>query len=171
MSSTISKVNFELVSDNLPVVKRDVSLADQNLAVPSNPVALTDGEWCTLDANGKLIRVTDITNLSAIGALKAFPVWFELGRYDRQAMSRKATTVLYLGSYEAETRVYDSAVGTPITTALQWLKVRTIAIGTRNFSGLVGHGGSGDTDPVVGYVTKLPAANGGKLRFISGGRL
>jgi hypothetical protein len=171
MSSTISKVNFELVTDNLPVIKRDVSLADQTLAVPTNPVALTDGEWCTLDSNGKLIRVTDITNLSAIGAVKSFPVWFELGRYDRQAMSRKATTVLYRGEYEAETRVYDALVGTPITTMLQWLKARTIAIGTRNFTGLVGHGGSGDTDPVIGYVTKLPSSNGGKLRFISGCRL
>lgn len=171
MSSTISKVNFELVTDNLPVVKRDMSLADQTLAVPTNPVALTDGEWCTLDANGKLIRVTDITSLSSIGALKSFPVWFELGRYDRQAMSRKATTLIFRGEYEAETRIYDSVVGTPIATALQWLKVRTIAIGTRNYSGLVGHGGSGDTDPVIGYVTKLPSANGGKLRYISGGRL
>lgn len=171
MSSTISKVNFELVTDHLPLIKRDVSLADPNLSVPTNAVALTDGEWCTLDANGKLIRVTDITSLAAIGAVKAFPVWFEVGRYDRQAMSRKATTIIYRGEYEAETRVYDATVGTPITTPLQWLKVRTIAIGTRNFSGLVGHAGSGDTDPVVGYVTKLPSANGGKLRYISGGRL
>lgn len=171
MASTISKVNFELVTDHLPLIKRDVSLADPNLSVPTNSVALTDGEWCTLDANGKLIRVTDITSLASIGALKSFPVWFEAGRYDRQAMSRKATTVIFRGEYEAETRVYDAVVGTPITTALQWLKVRTIAIGTRNFSGLVGHGGAGDTDPVIGYVTKLPSSNGGKLRYISGCRL
>jgi hypothetical protein len=53
---------------------------------------------------------------------------------------------------------------------LQPLKAATVTIGSRNFVGLVGHGGSADTSPVLGYVTRLPANNGGKLRFISGYR-
>jgi hypothetical protein len=48
------------------------------------------------------------------------------------------------------------------------LKVATITIGSRNYTGLVGHGGSGDASKVVGYVTKLPAANGNKLRLRGG---
>jgi hypothetical protein len=61
--------------------------------------------------------------------------------------------------------------GAPITFVLQGVKAATIAIGGRNFTGLVGHGGSADASPVVGYVTRLPSANGGKLRFINGYRV
>jgi hypothetical protein len=53
---------------------------------------------------------------------------------------------------------------------MQGLKVATVALGGRNYCGLVGHGGSGDSSPVIGYVTRLPASNGGKLRFINGWR-
>jgi hypothetical protein len=81
---------------------------------------------------------------------------------------------LFRGEYEADTRVFDASValgsGAAITTVLQPLKVATITVGSRNYVGLVGHGGSSDASPVVGYVTRLPASNGGKLRFISGYR-
>ncbi len=51
---------------------------------------------------------------------------------------------------------------------MQPLKVATILIGTRNYCGIVGHGGSADSSPVVGYVSILPANNNGKLRMMSG---
>jgi hypothetical protein len=55
---------------------------------------------------------------------------------------------------------------------LQPLKVASISVGgvygVRTLSGLVGHGGSNDTDRIVGYVTKLPAANNGWLRLRGG---
>ncbi len=171
MPSTVQKVNFEPVSDITPLWLRDLALADPNLADPLNAVAIVDGEWLTLDTNYKWVRTTDITNLASISAVKSFPCFSERGRSDRMGMSQKKTDAIFRGEYEFDTRIYDSAVGTPITTVMQPLKVRTIAIGTRNFSGLVGHAGSADTDAVVGFVTKLPASNGGKLRFISGYRV
>jgi len=171
MPSTVQKVNFDPVSDILQIWLRDLPLANPDIADPLNSVALVDGEWLTLDTNYKWVRVTDITSLASIAAIKSFPCFSERGRTDRLGMSQKKTTALFRGEYEFDTRIYDSAVGTAITTVMQPLKVRTIAIGPRNYSGLVGHGGSGDTDAVVGFVTKLPANNGGKLRFISGYRV
>lgn len=172
MSSTIQKVNFEPVSDILPIWRRDLPLADGTLADPNNALCVIDGEWLTLDTNYKLIRACDVTNGSAKAAVKSFPCFSEKGRSDRMGMSQKKTDILFRGEYEFDTRVYDAAAGTaPITTVLQGLKVATITIGSRNFVGLIGHGGSADTDPVVGYVTRLPTSNGGKLRFISGYRV
>ena len=83
--------------------------------------------------------------------------------------------VLFMGNYEFDTRIFSVSAnvnsGGGITTVMQPLKVATIAIGTRNYVGLVGHGGYADQSPIVGYVTRLPANNGGKLRFINGGRV
>jgi len=171
MPSTVQKVNFEPVSDILTLWLRDLSLANPDLANPLNAVAIVDGEWLTLDTNYKWVRATDITSTASISALKSFPCFSELGRSDRLGMSQKKTNCIFRGEFEFETRIFDAAVGTAITFVMQPLKVRTITIGTRNFSGLVGHGGSGDTDAIVGYVTKLPTSNGGKLRFISGYRV
>src|SRR6478609_5682145 len=138
MPSTVQKVNFDPVSDILPIWLRDLPLANPDLADPLNSVALVDGEWLTLDTNYKWVRVTDITCLSSIAAIKSFPCFSERGRTDRLGMSQKKTTALFRGEYEFDTRIYDSAVGTAITTVMQPLKVRTIAIVTRNYSGLVG---------------------------------
>lgn len=177
--STIQKVNFEPVSDLLPIQRRDFALADKTLSDPLNAVALVDGEWMTLDASSKLIRGSAIGTLATSGgaglaAVRTFPLFAERGRYDVRAMAEKKMPILYRGDFEFDTRVFDAAAsggsGAAITTMLQALKVGTVAIGSRNYCGLIGHGGSADTDPVVGYVTRLPASNGGKLRFISGWR-
>lgn len=177
--STIQKVNFEPVSDMLRVQRRDFPLADKTLSDPLNAVALVDGEWMTLDSNGKLVRGADIATLGTAGAggralVRTFPLWAERGRYDVRALADGKMPLLWLDQYEFDTRVFHAtdavASGAAITTMMQPLKVATIAIGSRNYCGLVGHGGSADTAPIVGYVTKLPAANGGKLRFMSGYR-
>lgn len=172
MTSTIQKVNFEPVSDIMGVQRRDFELADKTLADPNNAGCIIDGEWLILDTNYRLLRACDFTNTSAHAATKSFPCFSERGRQDRAGMSRKATDVLFRGEYEFDTRVYDAAAGSaPIATILQGLKAATIVIGTRNYVGLIGHGGYSDTDPVVGFVTRLPTNNGGKLRFISGYRV
>lgn len=177
--STIQKVNFTNISDILPVQRRDFPVADQTLVDPYNALALVDGEWMTLDSSYKLVRATTIGTLGTAGAagrasVRSFPLWMEKGRYDVQASSQKKMAVLFIGDYEFDTRVFDASMaagsGAAITTVMQPLKVATITIGSRNYTGLVGHGGSADTDPVVGHVTKLPANNNGVLRFISGGR-
>lgn len=178
--STIQKVNFEPVSDILPVQRRDFALADKTLSDPLNAVALVDGEWMTLDSSAKLVRGADIATLATAGAgghgvVRCFPLFAERGRYDVRAMAEMKMPILWRGDYEFDTRVFDASavstgVGAAITTMMQPLKVGTVLIGTRNYCGLIGHGGSTDPDPVVGYVTRLPASNGGKLRFISGWR-
>jgi hypothetical protein len=184
--STLQKINFTPVSDILPVQRRDFSLADPTLAQPLNAIALVDGEWMTLTSAYQIVRATDIGTVGAVGLPgtttvpipRSFPLFAERGRYDVQALSASKMPILWRGDYEFDTRIFSAtaAVGTAggaaITYVMQPLKVATIAFSGRNFTGLVGHGtlGSGDTDPIVGYVTRLPANNGGQLRFISGWR-
>lgn len=172
--STIQRVNFEPVSDILPVWRKDLPLADMSLADPNNAVCLVDGEWLTLDTNYRWVRAAAIAAVGTAAAVRSFLCFNERGRSDRMGMADKKTTALFSGSYEGDTRVYDAAAavgnnGAAITTVMQPLKVATITIGTRNFVGLVGCT-SATTDPIVGYVTRLPASNGGKLRFLSGYR-
>jgi hypothetical protein len=174
--STLSRINFTPVSDILPIQRRDFALNDPTLANPTNPVALVDGEWMTLNTSYQAVRAALITGVvgTAFASVRSFPVFAEKGRYDVQAMSLTKTPLLYRGDYEFDTRIYDIAAtvhaGAAITFIMQPLKVALISFGGRNFSGLVGHGtvGGGDVDPIVGYCTRLPTSNGGQLRFISG---
>ena len=181
--STLSKINFTPVSDILPVQRRDFPVADPTLVQPLNAVALVDGEWMTLNTSYQLVRATDITSVGAVAPaggipLRAFPLFAERGRYDVQSLSGHKMPVLWRGDYEFDTRIFDAtaavgaAGGAAITYVMQPLKVATVSFGGRNFTGLVGHGllTAADTDPIVGYVTRLPANNGGQLRFISGWR-
>ena len=172
--STIQKINFSPVSDVLPIQRRDFPLADPTLAQPLNALALVDGEWMTLNSSGQSLRAATIGNLGETATLRSFPLFAERGRSDVQAMSGLKMPLLYRGEYEFDTRVFDAAValdgGAAITFIMQPLKAAIIALGGRNYCGLVGHGGAADTRPVLGYVTKLPANNGGQLRFISGYR-
>lgn len=171
--STVQKVNFEPVSDINPIHRRDFPLADPTLADPTNAVCLVDGEWMTLDTNGKLIRATDVTTEGAVTTTLSFPLFAERGRYDVQANSQRKMPVLFMGQYEFETRIYSVAANingagnSAMNAMLQPLRAMTIILGSRKYTGLVG-AALNDNVPIVGYVTRLPSANGGKLRFISG---
>lgn len=172
--STLSKVNFEPTSDIMTVHRRDFPLADPTLAQPTNAVALVDGEWMTLNTSGQMIRASNIAVGGNAATVRSFPLFAERGRYDVQAVAGTKAPLLFLGQYECDTRIFDATAvvggGAAITTAFQPLKVATVTFSGRNFTGLVGHGGAADTNPVVGYVVRLPANNGGKLRFIQGWR-
>ena len=179
--STVQKINFEPVSDINPIHRRDFLLADPTLVQPMNAVALVDGEWMTLSNTagptfGKLVRASNIAVVGNPAAVHCFPLFAERGRYDVQAIAEKKMPVLFLGQYEFDTRIYDATAvvgsGAAMTTMLQPVKVATITatlagVGSRNFTGLVGSAYA-DNAPIVGYITRLPGANGGKLRFISG---
>ena len=173
---TILRENFRPHGDVLPVVRRDIPLADKNLANPDNAsTSLFDGEWMTLNSAYKAVRGSDIATPGAVptaGAL-LFPLWAENGRYDIQAMADRKLPLLWMNGWEFETRVFDASAaigsGAAITALWQPVKVATVTIGTRNFCGLVGHGGAGtDTALIVGYVTKLATDNGGWLRLRGG---
>jgi hypothetical protein len=167
--STIERVNFEPFSDILQTQRRDYSLADAALADPFNAVALTDGEWLRIDDNYQLVRASDVGSLGDLAAQTSYVLFAERGRSDVRAQASVKMPVVFMGDYEADTRIFDAAValggGAAITFAGQPLKVATIAINGRNYSGLVG-AVAGDGEPIVGRVTRLPATNGGKLRYV-----
>jgi hypothetical protein len=175
--STVQRVNFEPVSDINPIHRRDFSLSDPSLSDPANPVCLVDGEWMTLSNTGgpsfgKLVRAADVTSVGDEATTVSFPLFAERGRYDVQALADRKMPVLFLGQYEFDTRIFDATAvvgggGAAIGSILQPVKVATITLGSRNYVGLVGSSYA-DNAAIVGYVTRLPGGNGGKLRFISG---
>lgn len=170
--STVQRVNFEPRSDLMLIQRRDFSVADAALVNPLNALAFVDGEWVTLNDANQLVRATTIGTPGNLAAKISFPLFSERGRTDTQSMGSKKMTVLYLGQYEADTRIFDAAStsgGAAITQVGQPLTVATITLGGRNYSGLVGcvTAGTGN-NLIVGYVSRLPSVNGGKLRFVSG---
>lgn len=168
--STVMKVNFEPVRSILSNCVGDFPLADRTLSNPQNAVALVDGEWLKLNDSYQLVRATTIGSVGNEAAARSYPLWAEKGRYDVQV--KGSVPVLWLGGWEFDTRIFNASAavgsGAAITAVDQGVKVATITIGSRNYSGLVGHGGSGDPSIVVGYVTRLPSVNGGKLRIRGG---
>jgi len=168
--STIEKINFEPVQAVDPKQVRDFALADPTLANPLNALALIDGEWMKVNDDGvKIARASNVAVVGNLATRLSYPLWSERGRTDVQAMSGRKTPLIYMGDWEYDTRIFDATValggGAAITFVGQGLKVATITIGARNVTGVVGHGGAADTDPVVARVTKLAATNGGKLRM------
>ena len=168
--STVQRVNFDPVTSTMYANIRDVPLADKTLIQPNNSATgLVDGEWMTFNTSGKLVRATDVTSLGAVASGLAWILWYERGRSDGQAKAEPSVPILYLTEYEGDTRIFDAAVtvtgGAPITAIGQPLKVATIALGGRNYSGLVGSQLT-ENVPIIGYVTKLPSQNGGRLRFL-----
>jgi hypothetical protein len=173
--STLQKINFTPVTSILDVNRRDLPIADPTLVNPLNSIVLCDGEWVTINTSYQLVRATSDVAAPAGGyaAVRSFPVFVERGRYDVQSMSQHKVTFLFGGFYEFDTRIFDAAAtvhaGVAITFIMQPVKVATVSFSGRAYSGLVGHGGVGsDTDPIVGYVTRLPSSNGGQLRFMTG---
>lgn len=176
--STLQNVNFEPVSDVLTVVKRVFPLADKTLIQPLNANVLIDGEWMTINGSGQLLRATDITTPGAEPGNYTFllvPSWAERGRTDIQATADKVYPILWGGFWEFDTRIFDASAvvgtGAAITQVGQPLKVATITFSARNFTGLVGAVyNEASPSKFVGYVTRLPANNNGKLRFMVGWR-
>lgn len=145
-------VNFELVTDVQDLIRRDFTVADPNIVNPTNVNPLLDGEFVQLNPAYQIIRA----NTGALG----FAVFAERGRFDVQALGK--TTVLFAKPYEADTRIYFASgltLGGPLKISST---VTNTAVGNQQYSGLV----NWDSGVVIGYVTRLPANNGGKLRFL-----
>lgn len=143
-------IHLELVSDLQAIIRRDFPLADKTLANPLSTNPLIDGEFMNLNSSYQLVRGVD-------GSL-GWAAFAERGRFDVQALGK--VTVLYLMSYEADTKVYASA-GLTLGGKLQVKAGLTI-------DGVAGRVGVGNyaSGEILGYVTRLPADNGNKLRFI-----
>jgi hypothetical protein len=166
MSTTAQRPNFDIKSDLFMVQTRDYPLADTTLLDPRLSTCLVDGEWVRLTDARLLVRATNVASAGDPATVKSFPLWNEPGRSDTQAI-RKMTGIRF-GSWEADTRIFDAAAvvggGAAITAMDQPLKVATITLGGRNYSGLVGAGAS---DIIVARVSKLPANNGGRLGIVA----
>ena len=142
-------VNFELVTELQFLLRRDFYLADKTLGKPTNANPLMDGEYLKLDTAYKLVRAAD-------GDL-GFAMFMEKGRFDVQALGK--TTVLFAGTYEADTRVF-TAAGLTLGGKLQISA--SVTVDTLTKTGLANY----SAGEVVGFVTRLPANNGGKLRYL-----
>ena len=180
---TISRENFDVLSDVNKFTSRDYPVKDKTLLDGRNANALVEGEWVTFDGSAsilKLVRGTNIANVGERATTVCFPVVSPLGSWDSQAASQGKKPIIIMGQYEFFTRIFDASNGaasgatpafTPITRILQPVTVATIKAtfsgAVRGFSGLVGVD-ENYTGPIVGYVTGLPAHNGGKLRVVFG---
>jgi len=142
-------VNFDLVTEVQGLLRRDFAVADRALVNPNNANPLMGGEFLNLDSAYKLVRGADGTF--------GMSLFSERGRMDVQALGK--VTTLMGGTYEADTRVFTAgglALGGPLQISA------SVTVDTLTKSGLAVFS-SGVT---IGYVTRLPANNGGKLRFI-----
>lgn len=144
-----------LISELLPVQRRDFYMSDPTLLNPYNANPVLDGEWLELDSTYKLVRG------SSAGAATAKPSWqlfSERGRYDTQAIGK--APVLFIGGYEAETTICDTtgcAIGDP-------LMVCDVTVGGLTKRGLKKMSVSAGTNALLfGWVTRLPST--GTIRF------
>lgn len=170
--STIQKLNFEPVSNVMHIQTRDFPLVDPTLANPLQANALVDGEWMEITSAYKMQRACDIATTGNAATNQSYPLWAERGRTDVQAMGERKSTLLWLGLWEYDTRVYLA------TSMVQGGRVRVESVqfggGTGPIYSALVHGGTiatpAGSGPTVGFITRLAANNGGKLR-IRGGML
>jgi hypothetical protein len=150
-------VNFRLVSEFQTIHRRSFTLADPTILNPTNVRPLVEGEWLQLDGSYHMARGGDNAgNLTDEAAVPSFCYFAEQGRYETQAIEKGP--FLYMGGYEADTLMMDST-GLAIGDEL--------AVFDLDIGGVIRRGlGEQSTGLIVGYVTRLPAANNNFLRFI-----
>lgn len=139
-----------LITEVMPVIRRDFTLYDPTILNPTAVNPLLDGEWLELDSNYLAKRG------SGEGTVNAFQVFSLRGQYDTQAIGK--TTLLFLGGYEAETTlatVAGLAVG-------DLLVVSDVSVGGQNKRGLIEAAGGGE-HLIVGIVTRVIGTT--KVRF------
>ena len=142
-------INFELVSDLQTVTRRDFTVATRTQVDPTTANPIIDGEFVWVDTSYKLIR--------AVSASPAWAVFSERGRYDVQSLGK--LTVLHLNPYEADTLIFTSAA---LALGGKLQVSDAVSYDGQTKSGLANYA-SGEC---IGYVTRLPANNGLKLRFL-----
>lgn len=138
----------KLMRPSMEVADKD--LCNPNVASPKVP--LMDGEFLTENSEYKLVRATDYTPTVPAYA------WLEW-RGDMGVQGSGRGAILKGGTYEADTIIFD---GTSLVLHSP-LMVGACTIGGLTRSGLVLKTAS---NFIIGYVTKLAATNGGRLRFI-----
>ena len=149
--------NFRLISEFQTIHRRPFELADPTILDPTNVRPLVEGEFLQLDTSYKMARGgdNDAGTLDP-AAVPSYCYFAERGRYETQAIQKGP--FLYMGSYEADTLIFD---GTGLTLG------EALAVVDVDIGGIVRRGlGQWASGIVVGYVTKLPANNNNYLRFM-----
>lgn len=152
-------LDFDLKSEFQTIQRRSFELATPAILNPNNANPLVMGEFLQLNTLYKMARG------SADGLLPAFCYFAEQGRYETQAIGKGP--FLYMGPFEADTKIMDTTLEATITAVGQALMVNDVSIGGVNKRGLSALPAvPAGTEYVVGFVTRLPANNNGYLRFI-----
>jgi hypothetical protein len=147
---------LQLSSPVNDIYRRDLPVADPTILDPTDATAVEQGEWLALDATGHLVRV------GAAPLPMAMQVFTQRGDYSSQAISK--TCVLQLHEYEGETDMFEDAGGGFAVNDM--LTVHTITVDGVTRSGFI-QAVAGGTDWVYAIVTKDPAANNGRLGFMT----
>lgn len=145
-------VNFELITELNALIRRDFVVASIVNVKATDVNPLIDGEFMVMNTSYQLVR--------ALTAGMGWAVFMEKGRYDVQALRK--TDILFGGSYEADTTVFTAA---GITTIGQGLQIDAAVAAPTGESGIKTGLKIYASGVNIGYVTRLPANNGGKLRF------
>lgn len=132
-----------LVSEVLPVQRRDFYIATPALLNPNNANPLIDGEWLQLDSTYKLARGTGEQ------AVPAWQLFAEKGRYDTQSIGK--APVLFMGGYEAECKV---ALLTSMDVG-DALVVQDVTYQSLTRRGLAVLGAGAGLHMIFGYVTRI----------------
>lgn len=141
-----------LVSELMPVNRRDFYAANTALLNPNNANPLVDGEWLEIDTSYKAARG------SSEQAKPAFQIFAERGRYDTQAVGK--VPLLFLGLYEARCKI----VSTTGCSAGDALVVQDVTIGGLTKRGLAKLGAGSGQHMIFGYVTRVYT---GELQYIT----
>lgn len=133
---------LQLISEVLPVQRRDFYVATPGLLNPNNANPLLDGEWLQLDTSYKLARG------SGEQAVPAWVLFAERGRYDTQAIGK--APVLFQGGFEAESQIVN-ATSADVGDALV---VQDVTFGGLTRRGLAVLGAGAGEHMIFGYVTR-----------------
>lgn len=142
-----------LVSELLPVQRRDFYAANTALLNPNNANPLVDGEWLELDSSYKAARGT------GEAAKPNFQLFAERGRYDTQAVGK--VPLLFLGMYEARSKIVNTT-GCAVGDALV---VQDVTVSSLTKRGLAKLGAGAGQHMIFGYVTKVISAS--ELQYIT----
>lgn len=144
---------FELITDPLSVARRSHVLGGGLSIDPNAANPIIQGEF--LEKVGGVSDDTATRGAGTPGTVPAWAVFTERGRTDTQALGK--VSLLYGGFYEADT---DVMAATGITLG-ETLEVSNVTVGGLTRRGLVQF----TSGRVIGFCTRLPADNGGLLRF------
>lgn len=156
---------FKLLTPLSEVRTKDLAPASDALIDPDESQALMLGEWVILDSTGEAIqRDASGTGTDAESTVKNFVMYAEKGRYDVQY--NNMAPVIYLGDFEAETRLCLTTYGAGSTLVVG----DELVVGdgdplSEGFSRRVLKKKEESTARVVGVVTKVIGTN--HIRFMT----